>query len=110
MSGLVGMASAMRYRLETERQSPFPEEIHDDDERNDISASLGLGNGIAVAQDNEELPSRVLADGGDHGDSDDVDFFSESYGSNVEGTIVALPPEPSNTMKDQKQEGITKWN
>jgi len=40
----------------------------------------------------------------------DVDFFSESYGSNVEGTIVALPPEPSNTMKDQKQEGITKWN
>jgi len=58
MSGLVGMASAMRYRLETERQSPFPEEIHDDDERNDTSASLGLGNGIAVAQDNEKDFSR----------------------------------------------------
>jgi len=36
-SGLTGMASEMRYRLEMERQSPLPEETHDDDERNDTS-------------------------------------------------------------------------
>ena len=31
-------------------------------------------------------------------------FFSVSHEGNVEGTIIALSPEPSNTMKDQKQE------
>jgi len=91
----------MRYRLETERQSPLPEETHDDDdERSNTSASLGLGNGIVV-QDNE-LPSRILTDEGDH-DSDNVVFFSESYEGNLEGSIVALPPEPSNTLKDQQE-------
>ena len=102
-NGPAGMASAMRYRLETERQSPLPEETHDDDERNNTSTSLGLGNGIVI-QDDEELPSRILTDEDGHGDSDDVDFFSESYEGNPEGTIVALPPEPSNTVKDQQEE------
>ena len=104
-NGLAGMASAMRYRLETERQSPLPEETHDDDdERSNTSSSLGLGNGIVV-QDNEELPSRILTDEGDHGGSDNVDFFSESYEGNLEGSIVTLPLEPSNTLKDQQEEG-----
>ena len=36
-SVLTGMASVMRYHLKTERQSPLPEETHNDDERNDTS-------------------------------------------------------------------------
>ena len=109
-SGLTGMASAMRYRLETERQSPLPEETHDD-ERNDTSASLGLGSGVVV-QDNEELPSRIFADEGDHGDSDDVDFFfgvARGQCRRHNNCLVSRTVEHHERSK-ARSGTITKWN
>jgi len=50
---------------------------------------------IIVVQDDEELPSRILADGDNPGEG-----FSELHESNIEGMVVDLAPDPP-TMQDQ---------
>jgi TBC1 domain family member 10 len=70
----VGIASAMRQRLETERRSLTASE------RNSFIQSDGLGHGIVV-EDDDELPSRIL--------------------DNSESTFTTMSPEP---MYDEDEE------
>ena len=56
----VGIASALRQRLETERPSPTPEQlIRNSSVRKSFTQSDGLGHRIVV-EDDDELPSRIL--------------------------------------------------
>ena len=65
----VGIASALRQRLETERQTPTPEQtqnqrlLRDSSVRKSFTQSDGLGHRIVV-EDDDELPSRILDNSG----------------------------------------------
>jgi hypothetical protein len=75
----VGIASALRQRLETERRTPTPEQtqnqrlIRNSSVRKSFTQSDGLGHGIVV-EDDDELPSRIL--------------------DNSSSTLMTLSPEP----------------
>ena len=85
----VGIASALRQRLETERRSPTPEQtqnqrlIRNSSVRRSFTQSEGLGHRIVV-EDDDELPSRILD-------------------NSVETTFVTMSPEP---IYDEDEEDI----
>ena len=85
----VGIASALRQRLETERRSPTPEKnqnqrlTRNSSVRKSFTQSDGLGHGIVV-EDDDELPSRIL--------------------DNSETTFVTMSPEP---IYDEDEEDRT---
>ena len=78
-----GIASALRQRLETERQTPTPEQtqnqrlIRNPSDRKSFMQRDGLGRQIVV-EDEEELPSRIL----------------DTSGSTFVSTTVTASPEP----------------
>ena len=86
----VGIASAMRQRLETERRSPTPEQaqnqrlIRNSSVRKSFNQSDGLGHGIVV-EDDDELPSRIL----------------DNSGSTFMSLTMTMSPEP---MCDEDEE------
>jgi len=102
---ITGMASIMRKRLETNRQSN--ETQHSDEmeklEPNDGGVSFtstGLGQGIVV-DDDEELPSRILANGDDSDIYGNDDTFLGSREGDVSGTLDS--PNPNEVESDAVQ-------
>ena len=86
----VGIASALRQRLETERRSPTPEQtqnqrlVRNSSVRKSFIQSDGLGHGIVV-EDDDELPSRIL----------------DNSGSTFMSLTMTMSPEP---MCDEDEE------
>ena len=84
----VGIASALRQRLETERRSPTPEKtqnqrvIRNSSVRRSFSQSEGRGHRIVV-EDDDELPSRIL--------------------DNSETSFVTMSPEPIFDEDEEKE-------
>ena len=85
----VGIASALRQRLETERRSPTPEQtqnqrlIRNSSVRKSFTQSDGLGHRIVV-EDDDELPSRIL--------------------DNSASTFMTMSPEPMYDDDDEDEE------
>lgn len=106
---LEGVASAVRQRLETERLSPLPQEIQctkgNEVNSNDLSNASLFSADFAkhiVVDDDDELPSKILADGiladgQECEDYEDGDTFQESNEGTVEGRIIGSPEPLGNT-------------
>jgi len=103
---VTGMASIMRKRLETNRQSNETQHSSEmeNSEQNDVSfTSAGLGQGIVV-DDDEELPSRILANGDDSYQNDNDDTFLGSREGDVTDTFDSPNPNEveSDVLQDQR--------
>ena len=108
-------ASSLRKRLESESRSHTPNEAKQVSETEVIEpndsqisfSSAGLGQGIVV-DDDDELPSRILANGDDGEYYDNDETSLESGGNGVTGSL-ADSPEPkrveSKVNQDETQPG-----